>query len=371
VSSVNASKVDIKYLLKALLKYNATDLHLKVGRTPIYRINGKLVPAKMTELSMQTMQQLLFSVMTEQKIAELKEKKQVDLSFYVDEVGRFRGNIYFQRGSMCAAIRMVPLTPPSLDELGLPSIVKDLCLRPRGLLLVAGPAGSGKSMTISSMLNYINENSPVQILTIEETIECVYRDLKASVMQREVGIDIQSVQEGLAVATRQDADVIMVTSLSDANTIQMALRAAETGHLVISTVPATDSKTAIERIINTFPLETRNQVRIQFAGALVGIVSQQLVIRADASSRALACEVLVKSPAIESHILNNQIEKIPAAMAVSSPYYRMQTLDQSLEKLVMDRVVKVEEAIKSANNPDLLKSKLSGSGQDVAIRRAG
>ncbi len=370
-SSTNGNaKFDMRYLLRALLKYNATDLHLKVGRPPLFRINGKLVPAKMTELSDELVQQLIYSILNEAKASELKEKKQVDLSFHIPEVGRFRCNIFSQRGSLGAAVRMIPLTPPSLDELGVPSVVKDLCLRPRGLLLVAGPAGSGKSMSLASMVNYINENSQLHILTLEESIEYVFRDLKSSITQREVGVDILSLSDGFAAGTRQDPDVIVVSSLSDTQTIQLALRAAETGHLVLSAMPTADSKSTLERMINTFPQEMKNQVRIQLAGALIGVISQQLVVRSDASSRALACEVMVKSPAVETHILRNELDKIPSAIMSSNPYYRMQSMDQALEKLVLDRVVKIDEALKSAHHPDLLKARLSTASADVAIRRA-
>jgi twitching motility protein PilT len=354
------AKLDMKYLVRALIKYNASDLHIKVGRPPLYRINGKLIPAKMPEVTPEQAQSVTFGVLSDRQIRELDERRQVDLSFRVKDLGRFRCNVYFQRGTISAAVRMIPMTIPNFDTLGVPAVVKELAHRPRGLLLITGATGSGKSTTMASLLQHINETSHVHILAIEDPIEFVYRDLKASITQREVGSDTQSLGDALRAGLRQDPDVIMIGEMRDREMISGALTAAETGHLVISTLHTNDTKSTIDRIVDVFPPEAKNQVRIQLAACLVGVVTQQLVIRADGSGRVPACEVMVKSPTIEEYILKGDLEKIPEAIANSSNYYKMQTMNQALERLVHAGTVTADEAAKVSSNPDDLRLRLQG-----------
>ncbi|MGZ3698426.1 MAG: type IV pilus twitching motility protein PilT [Bdellovibrionota bacterium] len=356
--------IDMKYLIRALIKYNASDLHLKVGRPPLYRINGKLVPAKMPEMTADQVEQVINGVLSHKQLRELEEKRQIDLSFKIQEYGRFRCNVYFQRGMLSAAIRMIPLNIPSFDDLGIPAVLKELCQRPRGLLLVTGSTGSGKSTTMAAMIQYINDNNHVHILSLEDPIEFVFRDHKASITQREVGSDIHSFQDGLFAGLRQDPDVIVIGELRDTEMIRVALTAAETGHLVISTLHTNDAKSTIDRIIDVFPSDAQGPVRIQLASTLVGVVSQQLLVRADGSGRLPVCEVMVKSPTIENYIMKNELERIPDAIASSNNYYKMQTMNQALEKLVSSHVVTAEEAIKASNNPDELKLRFSGMTRD-------
>ncbi|MCM2277597.1 MAG: type IV pilus twitching motility protein PilT [Oligoflexia bacterium] len=367
----NVQRVDMRYLVRALIKYNASDLHLKVGRPPLYRINGKLIPAKMDELGQEQLEQIIYGVLSAKQRVELEEKRQIDLSFHMKELGRFRCHVFFQRGGISAAVRIIPMTIPTIDELGLPPVVKELCQRPRGLLLVTGATGSGKSTSMAAMIQYINENNHVHVLTIEDPIEYVYRDLKASITQREVGSDTHSLKEGLYAGLRQDPDVIMIGELRDCDMIQLALSAAETGHLVISTLHTKDAAGSIDRILEVFPSNAQNQVRIQLASVLVGVVSQQLLVRADGSGRVPACEIMVKSPAIENYILKSEVQKIPEAIGNSNNYYKMQTMNQALERLVNAGAITAEEAIKSTSNPDDLRLRLSGLTREQGYEMAG
>ena len=249
---------------------------------------------------------------------------------------------------------------PHIDELGVPSVLKDLCNRPRGIILVTGATGAGKSTTLASMVDYINEKRHVHILTIEDPVEFIFKDKKGTVTQRELGTDTNSLQDALYAGLRQDPDVMVVGELRDREMIQTALTAAETGHLVISTLHTLDAKGTIDRIIDVFPADAKNQVRIQLASTLVAVVCQHLLVRADGTGRVPACEVMIKSPAIENYILKNEIEKIPEVMASSGDYYQMRTLNQDLARLVETGVISTEEALKVSYNPDDLRLLLSG-----------
>lgn len=357
-------KIDMRYLVRALIKYNASDLHLKAGRPPLFRINGKLIPAKMQEVGPELSEQIILEVLNPKQKLELEQKRQVDLSFELKDLGRFRCNAFYQRGALSAAIRTIPGSIPKIEQLGVPVVMRDLALRPRGLLLVTGATGSGKSTTLAAMLRYINETESVHIVTLEDPIEFMHSDIKATVTQRELGSDLVSLKEGLHGGLRQDPDVIMIGELRDAETIQLALTAAETGHLVISTLHTNDASSTIKRILDVFSADQQNQIRVQLASVLVGVISQQLVLKADGSGRVPACEVMVKSPIIESYILKNEIEKIPEAIRDSNNYYKMETMNQALERLVNQGIISTEEALSSSSNPDELKLRLSGMTQD-------
>jgi twitching motility protein PilT len=294
----------------------------------------------------------------------------VDLSFRIKDYGRFRCNVFFQRGSIGAAVRMIPLNVPNIDSLGVPQVLKELVLRPRGLILIVGSTGAGKSTTLASVIQYINETSHVHILSIEDPIEFVYRDQKATVTQREVGSDTHSLAEGLLAGLRQDPDVMVVGEMRDYHMIQGALTAAETGHLVLSTLHTNDAKSTIGRIMDVFPAEAKNQVRIQLANSLLAVIAQQLVVRADGAGRVPACEVMVMSPSIREYILKNESERVPEAIATSSNYYKMQTMNQSLEQLVKQKVITLDVALRSSNNPDDLKLRLSGIDREGGYEMA-
>ncbi|MEW6055862.1 MAG: type IV pilus twitching motility protein PilT [Bdellovibrionota bacterium] len=356
----NTNKPSMKYLLHALVKHGASDLHLKSNRPPLYRINGKLVAAKMPELSGETIKEVLYSVLTDKLIRDFERNLQVDCSFQFEGLGRFRANIYLQRGTVAGVIRMIPLNIPGLESLGLPSVLKEIALKKRGLVLITGSTGCGKSTTMAAMLNYINEHRHSHIITIEDPIEFVFRDIKSSVCQREVGADAGSMHDALVGALHQDPDVITIGEMRQYETIEAALTAAETGHLVLSTLHTNDAKSSIDRIVDVFPPNAKNQVRIQLSACLLAVVSQKLVPRADGEGRVAVCEVLIKSPTIENLILNNELDKIEEAMATSTTYYKMQTFNQALERLVMKGVITNEDAIFASNSPEELKMRLSG-----------
>jgi twitching motility protein PilT len=364
-------EVDMRFLVRALIKYKASDLHIKAGRPPMFRINGKLVAAKMPEFTPDRVETILMSILSPRQQTELEKNRSLDLSFMVKDLGRFRCNIYFQRNTLAAAIRMVPLSVASLEELGVPLVIKDLVQRPRGLLLITGPTGCGKSTTLASLIHYLNETSPIHVLAIEDPIEYLHRDLKATISQREIGVDANSLQDALFAGLRQDPDVIMIGELRDYETIQVALSAAETGHLVLATLHTNDARGTVDRILDVFPVEAKNQARIQLASTLVGVLCQQLVLRADGSGRVPACEVMVKSPIIENYILKNELEKIPEAIANSNNYYKMQTLNQALENLVRTGVITAEEAMKVSLNGGDLKLSLSGMVREEGYQVAG
>ncbi len=363
--------VDMRYLVRALVKYNASDLHLKAGRPPLFRINGKLVPAKMPELEADQVEKIVLDILTSRQKVDLEANRSIDLSFVLNGLGRFRCNVYYQRSCVAAAVRAIPLTVPALDQLGIPEVMKDLCQRPRGLVLVTGATGSGKSTTLASLVNYINETCAVHILCIEDPIEYLHRDLKGTVTQREVGADTHSLKDALYSGLRQDPDVIVIGELRDYEMIQAALAAAETGHLVLATLHTNDVRGTIDRILEVFPPEAKNQARLQLSAALIGVLSQQLLERTDGLGRVPACEVMVKSPTIENFILKNELEKIPEAIANSNLYYKMQTMNQALEKLVKDGKITAEQALKSSTSNNDLKLSLSGMVRQEGYEMAG
>lgn len=365
-----SAPVDLTYLCRALLKYGASDLHLKSGRPPMFRINGDLRAAKMPELASEEMQQLFQNVLTQKQVQELNEKRQIDFSFAFPELGRFRCNLFFQRNCISAAIRVIPLVAPMLKELRLPRVIQSLCDRERGLILVTGQTGSGKSTTLAAMIHYMNERKNLHIITIEDPIEFLFKDQKSSITQREVGADTPGLEEGLYAALRQDPDVIVIGELRNFRMVQLALTAAETGHLVISTMHTYDAVSTLQRLLEVFPSEYQNQARMQLASSLVATVSQQLVVRQDGKGQVPACEVLIASPTVESYIQKNQIDKIPELIGNSKDYYEMQSMNQSLERLVAQGLITLDEALRASSNPDDLRLKMSGIARDQGYEMA-
>ncbi|NDD90994.1 PilT/PilU family type 4a pilus ATPase, partial [bacterium] len=266
--------------------------------------------------------------------------------------------------TLSAVIRMIPFQTLRLEDLGAPSVLKELGRRESGILLLVGPTGSGKSTTMASLVQHLNETQAIHIITIEDPIEFVFQDLRASVTQREVGSDARSTQEALRACLRQDPDVIVVGEMRDYDTIRVALTAAETGHLVLSTLHASSAAGAIERILDVVPGEAQNQVRVQLASSLVGVVAQQLVPRHSGEGRVLAAEVMVNSPAIQDAIAENALDRIPELMANSNDYYQMQTLNQALLKLVGSGAITLDEARKISPRPEELDQSLSGIVRD-------
>jgi twitching motility protein PilT len=350
----------INFYVRAMMKYQASDLHLKVGRPPLYRINGNLIPAKMDHINVGVLERILNHLLEAPQWDALLRDRSIDFSFPIPEVGRFRGNVFYQRGQLSAVFRMIPLNVPSIDSLGVPKVVKALAKRQRGLLLVTGPTGSGKSTTLAGLIQYLNERKNLHILTIEDPIEFLFRDQLCSINQRELGTDFNELKDALRHGLRQDPDVIVIGEMRDPETIELALTAAETGHLVMSTLHTSDAKQTIDRMIDVFPADAQPQVRIQIASSLVGVVSQALVPRKDSDGRILAAEVMVKSPAIENYIVENQLERINDAIGKSNFYYQMQTMNHDLMNLVEQGKIDAQEALKFSRNPEDLRLRMSG-----------
>jgi twitching motility protein PilT len=354
------NKVTIQSLLKGLVKYKASDLHVKAGRPPMYRINSELIPTKIPELSPETVKEIAYSTMSNKQVAEFEKNQQIDFGYVLPGVARFRANVYMQKGTVAFVIRVVPLNVPLFDTLGLPASVAELSTKERGLLLITGATGSGKSTTMASLLDHINRHSRNHIVTIEDPIEYVYEDKLSSVSQRELGVDTPSMAMALKAALRQDPDVIMLGEMRDYETMHTALTAAETGHLVISTLHTNSAAQTIDRILDSFPPESKNQTRMLLSSCLVGIVNQRLAKRADGKGRIAVCEVMSKSPTIEKLILENKIDEITPAIEASNNYYKMQSTNQALEKLIRDNIVTVDEALSHSDYQEDLRLKLSG-----------
>ncbi len=360
VEEAEKKPLSIQSLLRGLLKHKASDLHVKVGRPPLYRINGKLLPAKLPALDVEDVKRLAYSTMTSKQIKEFEENLQVDFGYLVPGMARFRTNVYMQKGTLAFVIRMVPLEVPVLASLHLPPILEELALKSRGLLLVCGATGSGKSTTMAAMIEHINRNCRAHVVTIEDPIEYIFDDKVGTVSQREVGVDATNMTSAMRAALRQDPDVIMIGEMRDFSTMQTAISAAETGHLVVSTLHTNSAAQSLDRIIDTFPVEAQNQLRIQLASTLLGVVAQRLVRRADGNGRVVACEVLARSPTVEKLILEGRTKDLDAVMEDSNLYYKMQTMNQALERLVREGVVTKEEAILNSDKKEDLELKLSG-----------
>ncbi len=354
--------MDVNELLKAAHSQGASDLHLKVGSHPIFRINGELSPfSTENRLSQEDTLKIAFSVMSPGQREVFKKKNDIDLAYSVPGLGRFRCNIFIQRGTIGLVFRVIPMRIPTIEELLLPDVLKKISMESRGLILVTGTTGSGKSTTLASMLDNINTNKTEHIMTIEDPIEYLHRDKRSIVNQREIGNDTESFSKALRAALRQDPDVILVGEMRDFETIQTALTAAETGHLVLSTLHTIDAAETINRIISVFPPYQHKQVRMQLASVLKAIISMRLVPKIDGNGRVPAVEVLIATAMIKDCILDPEKSKmIPDVIAQGALHYGMQTFDQSLLNLYKGGLISYEEALRRATNPDDFALKIKG-----------
>jgi len=363
--------MDINALLKKAYSMEASDLHIKVGSHPIARIHGDLhLMTEENKITQEDAIKIAFTVMSPGQREMFKRKNDIDLAYSVPGLGRFRCNIFIQRGTIGLVFRVIPVRIPSIDELNLPAVLKKIALEPRGLILVTGTTGSGKSTTLAAMIDHINSNKTYNIITIEDPIEYLHRDKKSIVNQREVGSDTDSFGKALRAALRQDPDVILVGEMRDFETIQTALTAAETGHLVLSTLHTTDATETINRIISVFPPYQHKQVRIQLSSVLRAIISMRLIPRSDGHGRVPAVEVLIATATIKDCINDPDKTKIiPDVIAQSKLHYGMQTFDQSLFDHYKAGYITYEEALKRASNPDDFALKVKGiqSTSDVAF----
>ncbi len=348
--------VNLEQLLQELVEKNGSDLHLKLGRPPVLRIRGDLVPMDNEQLKTEDIQQSVYSVTTPEQQKKLTEERELDFSFAVKTLSaRFRGNAFYQRGVLGAVFRVIPAKIPTLDDLKFPPVLKDIASRPQGLVLVSGPTGCGKSTTLAAIIEYINENFPKHIITIEDPLEFVHQDKKSIINQREIGIDTYSFAGALKRALRQDPDIILVGEMRDQETISIAVTAAETGHLVLSTLHTNDAKQAIDRVIDTFPPEGQHQIRMQLANTLLAVIAQRLLKRADGKGRIATLEIMINSPTIKKLIEENKTTAINKAMEESVTFYQMQTFNQALFKLWKENLITQEDALAASPNPNDLK----------------
>ncbi len=354
--------MELNDILAAAVKSRASDTHLKVGLPAVFRVDGHLVPMKdATRLTPDDITKMADCVMNPVQKEKFKHNNEVDLAYGVPGLGRFRVNIFQQRGTVGMVLRVIPMKIMTVKELNLPPVIEKLSNEQRGLILVTGTTGSGKSTTLAAMLDLINSTKTTHIITIEDPIEFLHRDKKSIVNQRELGFDTFSFSSALRAALRQDPDTILVGEMRDMETIEIAITAAETGHLVLSTLHTIDATETINRIVSTFPPHQQNQIRLQLAGIIKGIVSQRLVPAADGKGRVPAVEVMVATARIKECIEDpDKTKQIKDAIATGGTTYGMQSFDQSLMGHLKTGKITYEEALKWASNPDDFALKVSG-----------
>jgi twitching motility protein PilT len=354
---------NLHQLLKAMVDKGASDLHITTGSPPQLRVDGELVPLKMAPLSAVETKQLCYSVLTDAQKAKFEEDNELDLSFGVKQLARFRANIYMQRGAVAGAFRTIPFKILSFQELGLPPVVTELSKKPRGLVLVTGPTGSGKSTTLASIIDKINTDRHEHIMTIEDPIEYLHPHKNCLVNQREVGADTRSFKTALKYILRQDPDVVLVGEMRDLETIEAALVIAETGHICFGTLHTNSAVQTINRILDVFPPFQQPQVRAQLSFVIEGVMSQALIPRAGQGGRTLALEVMVPNAAIRNLIREDKVHQIYSSMQVGQAKYGMQTFNQSLASLVAKRLITQDEAFGRSSDPEELRNILaSGAG---------
>lgn len=346
-------------LLKIMIEKDASDLHLTVGSPPQIRVDGNLVGLHMEPLSPVDTKQMCYSVLTEQQKKRFEEDSELDLSFGIKDLSRFRGNMFVQRGTVAGAFRTIPYNIRSFQELGLPPIVKDLTKKPRGLILVTGPTGSGKTTTLASMIDEINSSRPQHIVTIEDPIEYVHPHKKGIVNQREVGADTVTFTKALKHILRQDPDVVLIGEMRDLETMEAALTIAETGHLAFATLHTNSCVQTINRIIDVFPPFQQPQVRAQLSMVLEGVLSQILLPRSGGKGRVLALEIMVPNPAIRNLIREEKVHQIYSQMQMGQSKFEMQTMNQSLCDLFLRKIIGYEDAISRSSAPDELNEMIA------------
>jgi twitching motility protein PilT len=361
----------IHELLLAAVQGGASDLHIKAGSYPMMRVHGTLVPASEAKrLDVSDTETMGLSILSPEQRQKFEKHHEIDLAYMVPGLGRFRCNVFRQRGTVGIVMRVIPTRILTIEELGLPSVLKTIAEQERGLVLVTGTTGSGKSTTLAAMIDHINATSSSHIMTVEDPIEFLHRDNRCIVNQREVTVDTTSFAHALRSALRQDPDVILVGEMRDFETMETGLAAAETGHLVFSTLHTLDATETINRIIAVFPPHQQRQIRMQLASVLKAVISQRLVPRADGRGRVPAVEVLIGTPFIRDCIVDKEkTSQIPGAIAAGTSEYGMQTFDQSIFGLYANGWITLDEALRSASNVDEFKLKVQGISTTVDAAR--
>ncbi|MBD2230581.1 MULTISPECIES: type IV pilus twitching motility protein PilT [Cyanophyceae] len=364
----------IEDLMEEVIERGGSDLHLSAGLPPYIRISGKLTPTEHEPMTAESCQRLIFSMLNNTQRKQLEQTWELDCSYGVKGLARFRVNVYKDRGTYAACLRALSSKIPSMDTLGLPNIVRELSEKPRGLILVTGPTGSGKSTTLASMINNINLTRPEHILTVEDPIEFVYEPIKSLIHQRQIGEDTKSFANALRAALREDPDVILVGEMRDLETISLAISAAETGHLVFGTLHTSSAAQTVDRMIDVFPPEQQQQIRVQLSGSLVAVLSQTLVPKANPKpgefGRIMAQEIMVITPAIANMIREGKTPQIYGAIQTGGKL-AMQTLEKVLADLYKAGTISFEAAMSKTSRPDELQRLIGGAPAPNAAARQG
>jgi twitching motility protein PilT len=358
-------------LLKVAIEMDASDVHLKVGNYPQFRIHGTLVPLRQLPRSTsKDLEEMAKQMMNEYQVKKLKDDLDLDLAYTLPGFGRFRGSIFYQRGSLAISLRLIPFEVKTIRELLLPEVLEKIANYERGLILVTGTTGSGKTTSLAAMIDFINTNRRQHILTIEDPIEYLHKDKKSTICQREVGTDVKGFSRGLRAALREDPDCILVGEMRDLDTIETAMLAAETGHLVLSTLHTLDAPETINRIISVFPPHQQRQIRIQLASILVAVISMRLIPRKDGQGRVPAVEVMISTPYITDCIQDREKTfLIRDAIAQGVSQYGMQTFDQSIYQLYTQGYISFEQGLRYSSSPDNFQLRVQGiqSTLDLAL----
>ncbi|MDH4227510.1 MAG: type IV pilus twitching motility protein PilT [Deltaproteobacteria bacterium] len=350
-------------LLRLLIEKGGSDLHITTGSSPRMRVNGHLNPMLNTPpLSPIETKQICYSILSDNQKHQFEEENELDFSFGIKGLSRFRGNVFMQRGAVAGVFRAIPFTIKTVKELNLPPVVEELARKPRGLVLVTGPTGSGKSTTLAAMINMVNEERPDHIVTIEDPIEFIHQSKKSLINQREVGADTHSFKKAIKSVLRQDPDVVLLGELRDMETIETALTIAETGHLCFGTLHTNSCAQTINRVVDVFPSHQQPQIRAQLSFVLEGVMSQILIPKADGKGRVMGLEIMVPNPAIRNLIREDKVHQIYSQMQVGQSKFGMQTLNQSLVNHFMKRSITLDDAFGRSSDPDELRTMLMNAG---------
>jgi twitching motility protein PilT len=361
---------NLHQLLKAMIEKGASDLHITTSSPPQLRIDGKLHPLKVPPLAPPETKQLCYSILTDAQKHKFEENNELDLSFGVRGLSRFRANVFMQRGAVAGAFRAIPYKIKTFEELGLPSVIAELARKPRGLVLVTGPTGSGKSTTLATIIDKINSERAEHIITIEDPIEYLHPHKGCLVNQREVGADTSGFKVALKYILRQDPDVVLIGEMRDLETIEAALTVAETGHLAFATLHTNSCVQTMNRVIDVFPPYQQAQIRAQLSFVLEGVLSQSLISRANGPGRALALEIMVPNAAIRNLIREDKIHQIYSQMQIGQEKFGMQTMNQSLASLHQRRMISMEDALGRSSDVEELRNLINQGGGTAVTRRA-
>ena len=359
--------VTLQQLLKTMVDKGASDLHVTTASPPQLRIDGELVPFRVPPLGPVETKQLCYSILTDEQKARFEEEQELDFSFGVKGLARFRGNVFMQKGSIAAVFRTIPFKIRSFTDLGLPQVLEDLCNKPRGLVLITGPTGSGKSTTLAAMIDKINSERHEHIITMEDPVEFLHPHKKCVVNQREIGSDTKSFKRALKSVLRQDPDVVLVGEMRDLETIEAALTTAETGHLCFGTLHTNSAVQTINRVVDVFPPHQQAQIRAQLSFVLEGVVCQSLLPRATGQGRVAALEIMIPNAAIRNLMREDKTHQIYSQMQIGQGTTGMQTLNQSLAQLYLKNDITLEEAISASSDPNELQQIIANGGGKIGL----